>query len=116
MDKTKVGLLGMFEVALRLVKQGKIITVHGGSCAFDLSDADGNRYEVKTATANMKGDKQHGDYRGWVFASCSQVIFDDRQIGDYSDDCEVGGYIVYMTPSEVFQRWGSVYEDKEQIS
>ena len=20
---------------------------------------------------------------------CSQVIFDDRQIGDYSDDCEV---------------------------
>ena len=21
---------------------------------------------------------------------CSQVIFDDRQIGDYSDDCEVG--------------------------
>lgn len=45
---------------------------------------------------------------------CSQVIFDDRQIGDYSDDCEVGGYIVYMTPSEVFQRWGSVYEDKEK--
>ena len=40
---------------------------------------------------------------------CSQVIFDDRQIGDYRD-CEVGGYIVYMTPSEVFQRWGSVYE------
>ena len=34
--------------------------------------------------------------------------------GDYSDDCEVGGYIVYMTPSEVFQRWGSVYEDKEK--
>ena len=26
----------------------------------------------------------------------------------------VGGYIVYMTPSEVFQRWGSVYGDKEK--
>ena len=24
------------------------------------------------------------------------------------------GNIVYMTPSEVFQRWGSVYKDKEK--
>ena len=31
------------------------------------------------------------------------ITYWDRQIGDYSDDCEVGGYIVYMTPSEVFQ-------------
>jgi len=68
-DKSHVGNIGLFEVALRLSRMGKRITPHGGSCAFDLTDAMGNRYEVKTATASMKGDKEHAPYRGWVFAS-----------------------------------------------
>lgn len=70
--KDLIGNIGMYEVALRLSKKGYDITVHGGKCSFDLSDGDGNRYEVKTATASMKGDKQHGNYRGWVFASGSK--------------------------------------------
>lgn len=96
MDKTRVGLLGMFEVALRLVKQGKIITVHGGSCAFDLSDNDGNRYEVKTATASMKGDKQHGDYRGWVFASGKK----NKNIARY----EYTAYVLLSEDKETVER------------
>ena len=96
MDKTRVGLLGMFEVALRLVKQGKIITVHGGFCAFDLSDGDGNRYEVKTATASMKGDKQHGNYRGWVFASGRK----NRNIARY----EYTAYVLLSEDKETVER------------
>jgi len=67
--KDLTGNLGMYEVATRLTRLGKDITVHGGKCSFDLSDYEGNRYEVKTATASMKGDKQHFRYRGWVFCS-----------------------------------------------
>jgi hypothetical protein len=68
-DKSHIGNIGLFEVALRLSRMGRRITPHGGSCAFDLTDEEGNRYEVKTATASMKGDKEHFPYRGWVFAS-----------------------------------------------
>ena len=59
----------MFEAAVRLSRMGEVVTIHGGGCAFDLSDSDGSRYEVKTATASMKRDKSHSPYRGWVFCS-----------------------------------------------
>ena len=72
MNNTSVGLIGMCEVALRLSRKGELITVHGGSCAFDLSDSEGNRYEIKTARASMKNDKEHAEYRGWVFGSGSK--------------------------------------------
>lgn len=46
--------------------------------------------------------------------SSSQCIIDDRVASDYSDDAEVGGYIVYMTPSEVFQRFPHLYKDDKK--
>lgn len=68
--KDLVGNLGMYEVAVKLTRMGKDITVHGGKCAFDLSDNEGNRYEVKTATARIfNKDKGHSSFRGWIFAS-----------------------------------------------
>jgi len=69
-NKSHVGNIGMFEIALRLSRQGKRITVHGGTCAFDMSDGDGDRYEIKTARACIKkGGYKRGDYRGWGFCS-----------------------------------------------
>jgi hypothetical protein len=92
-SKSLVGNLGMFEVALRLTKMGKRITPHGGSCAFDLTDEAGNRYEVKTATASMKGDKDHYQYRGWVFASGSK----NRNIAKF----EYTAYVLLSESQEV---------------
>ena len=60
----------MYEVACKLTKLGKDIMIHGGSCSFDLSDREGNRYEVKTAKARaFKKDKEHASFRGWAFSS-----------------------------------------------
>ena len=68
--KDLIGNIGMYEVAVKLTRMGKDITVHGGKCAFDLSDNEGNRYEVKTATARIfNKDKEHSSFRGWIFAS-----------------------------------------------
>lgn len=89
MNKTEVGLIGMYEVALKLSRKGKQITAHGGLCAFDLSDYEGNRYEVKTARASMKNDKEHFRYRGWVFSSGA----DNRNIARFE-------YTAYVLLSE----------------
>jgi hypothetical protein len=70
MNKTSVGKLGMFLAAAKLTEMGRDITVHGGSCAFDMSDYIGDRYEVKTAKARIfLADKDHVSFRGWTFSS-----------------------------------------------
>jgi hypothetical protein len=55
-----------------------------------------------------------GDRLNLIPIPSSQMIIDDRVVGDYSDNAQVGGYVVFMTPSEIFSRWPHLYEDENK--
>ncbi len=42
------------------------------------------------------------------------MIVDKNQIGDYGENAQVGGYVEYMTPSQIFNKWPEVFKNKKQ--
>ena len=45
---------------------------------------------------------------------CYNLIWDNRSLTDFGEDDEVGGWVTYMSPAEIFSTYKEVFENEEQ--